>query len=153
MKLTTRLLAIAALMLGANASYAIPFEVEVGTDGDCGFFTCGGSSGFWAILGGSDGAAGAWDHNPDGYDFWSGDLDPGLYIWTIDAVYGRNNVFGWRLAVGGNTLSAGISTARFGFLIDGGVVKAVPEPATLGLLGIALCAAGFAARRRTRDPV
>jgi hypothetical protein len=140
-KLLTKMVAVSLLMFGANAAHAIPLDIEVGTAGL-------GSTGSW-LLTGPTFSSGSWTHTfPGAVSTWNRDIGQGDYVWRIGGA-GLFAGVGWRLTLDGSTIYGnGAAGIKFSFR-DRVRFTAVPEPATLGLLGMALCAAGFAARRRT----
>jgi hypothetical protein len=141
MKKILGFLATGLLAFGATTASAIPMKVDVNTPFP------GGSSGSWSLSGPSN-KNGSWVHVLVGGTVWNGDIAPGDYVWQINGtVAGAVN---WSLSIAGSTIFSGNHTGFFrSFSVrEDHTVVAVPEPGTLGLLGLGLWAAGFVATRR-----
>jgi hypothetical protein len=145
MKKILGFLATACLALGANTASAIPFQVNVISGG------VGGAGGTWELNGPTD-KSGAWGGIIIGLQSWSFDIAPGTYDWSIDGIgIGFPAGASWSLYMAGNQIYQNDVLGFFKFKIyDDHTFTAVPEPGTLGLLGLGLWAAGFAATRRRK---
>lgn len=144
MKKILGILATGLLAFSANNASAIPLQVNVISGG---LALVGGS---WE-LDGPTSDSGDWFGAIVGVQSWNLDILPGTYEWTITG--GGLGVGGaaWNLVLAGNQIYAG-SGGGFGLIkiydnYDFDVVS-VPEPGTLGLLGLGLLAAGLVTTRR-----
>ncbi|MEX2123811.1 MAG: PEP-CTERM sorting domain-containing protein [Woeseia sp.] len=148
MKKILGLLATGCLALAANTASAIPIQINVLTGG----LAAGGD---WDLSGPTN-ASGSWGGVIFGFQSWDLDVEAGDYLWEI----GGGGLFAsvsWSLNLDGSTIFTG-SDGSFGFFRvnadhsftanPGSETISVPEPGTLGLLGLGLWVIGFAATRR-----
>lgn len=82
-------------------------------------------------------------------EWWNLDIDAGSYDWTIWGG-GLLASASWSLYLDGNLIHSGHDGGLAFRVYDNHEfdVVSVPEPGTLGLLGLALLGIGFATRRR-----
>lgn len=141
-----RLAIVAGLIFGANVASAIPLRVDVAT------LAAGGSAGQWSLTGTTPGA-GSWVHIFAASQSWDLDIAPGEYDWSISGfgVGIPGGVVAWSLSLAGQVIysdaDAGFLKFRFNDDYSFSAI-AVPEPATLGMFGLALSLLGIARSRR-----
>ncbi len=144
MKKILGFLATGCLALGATTASAIPLQVEVAGAGVV-------AAGDWELTGLDSAfyATESWDVTILDYETWTVDINPGAYLWEISGG-GFLAAVGWTLRLGDQLIHAN-GDAGLAFHIDDQYrfeAVSVPEPGTLGLLGLGLWAVGFAATRR-----
>lgn len=133
-----RALALTGLLaVAAPSAYAIPFGVDI----------VGLGGGSWNLDGPTD-LTRNWSAAP--FAPYSADFDiaAGDYSWSINGL----GVLGasWSLSLNNEVVYSGSDHGLVFKIRDNYQFEAVPEPATLGLFGLGLLAAGFAARRRAQ---
>lgn len=142
MKKILGILATGLLAFSANNASAIPLEIEVAGAGVA-------AGGDWELTGLDSPfyTSESWGFLALGYQSWLVNINPGAYLWEISGGGVLSGV-SWTLTLAGNHLyHNGAGGFAFG-ISDDHEFTAVPEPGTLGLLGLGLLGAGLVATRR-----